>query len=83
MAYGARLESVLGSRPRGFESRILRAAEQRQRRATRPRGGPAFAFRLQFWLQSRRQRRDGTCRVVAGSCRAASDPGTSASISAT
>ena len=24
MAYGARLESVLGSRPRGFESRILR-----------------------------------------------------------
>src|SRR3954451_19456 len=24
VAYGARLESVLGSRPRGFESRILR-----------------------------------------------------------
>jgi hypothetical protein len=29
VAYGARLESVLGATPRGFESRILRAPDQR------------------------------------------------------
>ncbi len=28
MAYGARLESVLGETPRGFESRILRRVYQ-------------------------------------------------------
>ena len=40
------LESVLGSRPRGFESRILRAADQQQRRAAPHRVGPALSFSL-------------------------------------
>jgi hypothetical protein len=31
VAYGARLESVLGASPRGFESPILRQADQRKR----------------------------------------------------
>lgn len=35
MAYGARLESVLGSRPRGFESPILRRWSPVRRRWTR------------------------------------------------
>jgi hypothetical protein len=32
VAYGARLESVLGASPRGFESRILRQPDQAERR---------------------------------------------------
>ena len=36
MAYGARLESVLGASPRGFESPILRHAYQHKRRAVPP-----------------------------------------------
>jgi hypothetical protein len=31
VAYGARLESVLGATPRGFESLILRQRDQRRR----------------------------------------------------
>ena len=31
MAYGARLESVLGASPRGFESRILRQSDMPSR----------------------------------------------------
>ena len=47
VAYGARLESVLGSRPRGFESPILR----RWSRVSRRSGHPAPSLRLQLRLQ--------------------------------
>jgi hypothetical protein len=46
VAYGARLESVLGSRPRGFESRILRSLSSTNARVTRSRGARAFVFGL-------------------------------------
>jgi hypothetical protein len=38
VAYGARLESVLGASPRGFESPILRHEEQHDRERTSPPG---------------------------------------------
>ena len=41
MAYGARLESVLGASPRGFESPILR------HRTPEPAQVPGFSLRLQ------------------------------------
>jgi hypothetical protein len=41
VAYGARLESVLGSRPRGFESRILRRVTSENAGSAR-RASPAF-----------------------------------------
>ena len=41
MAYGARLESVLGASPRGFESPILRHEEQHDRERTSPSGACA------------------------------------------
>ena len=44
MAYGARLESVLGESPRGFESPILRHQREGPDRVSR--SGPLFASRL-------------------------------------
>ena len=41
MAYGARLESVLGASPRGFESPILRHFLHSSDSRGRPAGGPA------------------------------------------
>ena len=42
MAYGARLESGLGASPQGFESPILRHADQRKRRSGPDGLGSAF-----------------------------------------
>jgi len=45
------LESVLGSRPRGFESRILRQRYQRKRPDDRSRGRPGVVVQSQFQSQ--------------------------------
>ncbi len=46
MAYGARLESVLGASPRGFESPILR---QLPRTISRVRGNVYIGFPCLYW----------------------------------
>ena len=46
VAYGARLESVLGATPRGFESRILRPPDQRVCRLGHAQPAPAQAVSL-------------------------------------
>ena len=43
MAYGARLESVLGATPQEFESLILRSCHQEKRPGHRSAAGPAAA----------------------------------------
>ena len=52
MAYGARLESVLGATPRGFESRILRAPDQHTCWLGYAQPAPTQAPGLSFGLSS-------------------------------
>lgn len=78
VAYGARLESVLGATPREFESRILRHADQPERAADRYRRPrvvvPATVGR---YGPTGRLRRSAAAspRTDAGSARPQRDPG--------
>ena len=63
MAYGARLESVLGESPRGFESPILRDCDE-VRRSSRPTTVGAYPQKWPHLLPSHSRRRSSQPRAA-------------------
>ena len=71
MAYGARLESVLGESPRGFESPILRQEALANTSTTSSTAPPCIAQYQRFQTRARSPKHDkhAFTRLAAGSNR--------------